>query len=175
MKCLCVSALSCFSHVRRSVTSCTFARQVPLSMGLSRHKYWAGLPFMFEVSVQLSCSVVSYYLRPLGVQHARPSCPSPTSGVYLNSCPLSWWCHPTVSSSVVPLSSCLQSFPASRSFQMHQFFASSGQSVKVPASTSVLPVSTQDWSPIGWTGWISLQSTGLSRVFSNTSTQMILT
>ena len=171
MRCLPACALSCFSHIRRSVTSCTIARQAPLSMGLYHHEYWNGLPFMFEVSVQFSCSVVPYYLQPQGLQHARPPCLSPTPGVYSNSCPLSWWCHPTISSSVVPFSPCLQSFPASRSFQMHQFFPSGGQSVEVSASISVLPMNTQDWSPLGWTAWISLQSKGLSRVYSNTTVQ----
>ena len=104
-------------------------------------------------------------------QHARPPCPSPAPRVYPNSCPLSWWCHPTISSSVVPFSSCPQSFPASGSFQMSQLFTSGGQSIGVSASTSVLPMNTQDWSPLGWTGWISLQSKGLSRVFSNTTVQ----
>ena len=94
-----------------------------------------------------------------------------TPGVYPNSCPLSRWCHPTISSSVIPFSSCLQSFPASGSFQMSQLFASGGQSIGVSASTLVLPVNTQDWSPLGWTGWISLQFKGLSRVFSNTTVQ----
>ena len=96
---------------------------------------------------------------------------SPTPGAYSNSCPLSWWCHPTVSSSVIPFSSLPQSFPASGSFQMCQLFASGGQSIGVSASTSVLPKKSQDWSPLGWTGWISLQSKGLSRVFSNTTVQ----
>ena len=100
-------------------------------------------------------------LWPCGLQHTRLSCPSP--------CPSSHWGHPTISSSVVPFSSCLQSFPASGSFPMSQFFASGGQSVGVSASASVLPMNTQDWSPLGWTGWISLQSKGLSRVFSNTT------
>ena len=94
-----------------------------------------------------------------------------TPGVYSNSCPLSWWCQPTISFSVVPFSSCLQSFPASGSFQMSQLFASDGQSIGVSASTSVCPINTQDWSHLGWTGWISLQSKGLSRVFSNTTVQ----
>ena len=110
-------------------------------------------------------------LRPDEPQHARPPCPSPTPGVHPNPCPLSRWCHPTISSSVVPFSSCLQSFPASGSFQMSQLFTSGGQSIGVSASTSVLPVNTQDWSPLVWTGWISLQSKGLSRVFSNTTVQ----
>ena len=122
-------------------------------------------------SVPSSCSVMSDSLRPHGVQHARPPCPSPTPGVYSNSCPLSWWCHPTISSSVIPFSSHLRSFPASGSFQMSQFFTSGGQSIGVSASASVLPVNIQDWFPLGWTDWISLQSKGLSRVFSNTTVQ----
>ena len=119
-------------------------------------------------SVQLG-SVVSNFLRPRGLQPARPPCPSPTPGVYSNSWPLSWWCHPTISSSVFPFSSCPQSFPASGSFPMSQLFTSGGQSIGVSASASVLPMNIQDWSPLGWTGWISLQSKGLSRVFSNTT------
>ena len=121
-------------------------------------------------SVQFSCSVVSNSLWPHELQHAKPPCPSPTPGVHPNPCPLSCWCHPTISSSVIPFS-CLQSFPASGSFQMSQVLASGGQSIGVSASTSVLPMNTQDWSPLGWTGWISLQSKGLSRVFSNTTVQ----
>ena len=122
-------------------------------------------------SVQFSCLVVSNSLRPHGLQHARPPCPSPAPRVYPNSRPSSRWCYPTTSSSVVPFSSHLQSFPASRSFQMSQLFASGGQSIGVSASTSVLPMNTQDWYPLGWTGWISLQPKGLSRVFSNTTVQ----
>ena len=121
--------------------------------------------------VQFSCSVVSDSLRLQGLQHSRPPCPSPTPRVHPNLCPLSQWCHPTISSSVIPFSSCPQSFPASGSFLMSQLFTSGGQSIGVSASTSVLPVNTQDWSPPGWTGWISLQSKGLSRVFSNTAVQ----
>ena len=117
------------------------------------------------------CSVVSYSLRHHKPQHARPASPSPTPRVYPNSCPLSWWFHPTISSSVDPLSFRLQSFPASWSFQMSQLFTSGGQSIRVSASASVLPMNTQDWSSLGWTGWISLQSKGLSRVFSNTTVQ----
>ena len=98
----------------------------------------------------------------------RPPCPSPTPGVYSDSCPLSWWCHPTISSSVIPFSSCPESFPASGSFPMSQLCASGGQSIRVSASASVLPVNTQDWSPLGWTGWISLKFKGLSRVFNTT-------
>ena len=120
------------------------------------------------LSVQLSRSVLSDSLRPHGLQHVRPPCPSPTPRAYSNSCPLSQWCHPTISSSVVPFSSCPQSFPASGSFQMSQLFALGGQSIGVSASASVLPMNTQDWSPLGWTGWISLQSKGLSRVFNTT-------
>ena len=119
-------------------------------------------------SVQFSHSVVSYALRPHGLQCTRLPCPSPTPGVYSNSCPLSWWCHQTISSSVVPYSSCLQSFPASGSFPMSQIFTSGGQSIEVSASASVLPMNIQDWFPLGWTGWISLQSKGLSRVFNTT-------
>ena len=122
-------------------------------------------------SVQFNCSVASDSLWPLGPQHTRPPCPSPTPGVYSNSCPLSRWCHPMISSSVAPFSSCPQFLPASGSLQMSQFFVSGGQSIRVSASTSVLPMKTQDWSPLGWTGWISLQSKGLSRVFSNTTVQ----
>ena len=122
-------------------------------------------------SVQFSHSVVSDSLWPHEPQHTRPPYPSPTPRVYPNPCPLSRWCHPTISSSVIPFSFCPQSFPASGSFQMSQLFASDGQSIGVSASTSVLPMNTQDWSPLGWTGWISLQSKGLSRVFSNTTVQ----
>ena len=120
-------------------------------------------------SVQFSRSVMSDSLRPHGLQHTSPPCPSSTPRVYSDSCPLSRWCHPTISSSVVTFSSCLQSFPASGSFPMSQFFESGGQSIGVSAWTSVLPVNTQDWSPLGWTDWISLQYKGLSRVFSNTT------
>ena len=122
-------------------------------------------------SVQFSHSVVADSLWPRGLQHTRPPCPSPTPKVYSNSCLLSWWCHSAISSSVSPFFSRIQSFPASGSFPMSQFFASSGQSIGASASASVLPVNTQDWSPLGWTGWISLQSKGLSRVFSNTTVQ----
>ena len=122
-------------------------------------------------SVQFSCSVMSDSLWPHGLQHARPPCPSPTLGVYPNSCPLSRWCHPTISSSVVPFPSCPQSLPASGSFPISQLSAWGGQSIGVSASTSVLPMNTQDWSPLGGTGCISLQSKGLSRVFSNTTVQ----
>ena len=120
-------------------------------------------------SVQFSHSLVSDSLWPHELQHARPPCPSPTPGVQPNLRPLSWWCHLAISSSVVPFSSCPQSCPASGSFQMSQLFRSGSQSIE--ASTSVLPMNTQDWSPLGWTGWISLQSKGLSRVFCKTTVQ----
>ena len=122
-------------------------------------------------SVQFSRWILSDSLQPYEPQHSRPPCPSPTPGVYPNSCPSSQWCHLTISSSVVPFSSCPQSLPASGSFPMSQLFASGGQSIGVSASTSVLPMNTQDWSPLGWTGWISLQAKGVSRVFSNTTVQ----
>ena len=121
--------------------------------------------------LQFSYSVVSDSLRYHGLQHASPPCPLPTPRVYSSSCPLSRWCHPTMSSSVVHFSSCPQSFPASGSFQMSQFFVSGGQSTGVSASASFLPKKSQGWSPSEWTGWISLQSKGLSRVFSNTTVQ----
>ena len=122
-------------------------------------------------SVQFSCSVMSDSLRPHGPQHARPPCPSPTPRAYTNSCPLSQWCHQTTSSSVAPFSSHLQSFPASGSFQMSQFFTSGGKSIRIPASASVLPMNIQDWFPLGWTGWTSLQSMGFSRLFSSNTVQ----
>ena len=122
-------------------------------------------------SVQFSRSVVPCSLQPYGLQHTRPPCPSPTPRVCLNSCLSRWWCHSTISSSVVPFSSCLQSSPASGSSPVSQFFTSGGQSIGVSASTSILPMNIQDWFPLGWTGWISLQSKGLSGVFSNTTVQ----
>ena len=120
-------------------------------------------------SVQLLSRVRLF--EPHELQHTRPPCASPTPRVYSNSCPLSQWCHPTISSSVVPFSSLLQSFPASRSFQMSQLFASSGRSIGVSALASVLPMNTQDRTPLGWIGWISLKSKGLLRVFFNTTAQ----
>ena len=124
----------------------------------------------YTVTVQFSRSFMSNSLRPHESLHTRPPCPSSTPRVYANSCPSSWWCHPTISSSVVPFS-CPQSLPASGLFPMSQLFACGGQSTGVSASASVLPMNTQDWSPLGWTGWISLQSRGLLRVFSNTTVQ----
>ena len=125
----------------------------------------------YNSSIQFSCSVVSDSLRPHGLQHNRLPCPSPTPGVYSNARPSSRECYPTILSSVIPFSSCLQSFPVSGSFPMSQFFTSGGQSTGVSASASILPMNIQDWFPLGWTGWISLQSKGLSRVFSNTTVQ----
>ena len=122
------------------------------------------------ISVQFSCSVVSDFLRPHESQHTRPPCPSPSPGIHSDSRPSSPWCHPTISSSVVPFS-CPQSLPASESFPMSQLFTWGGQSAGVSALASFLPKKSQDWSPLGWTGWISLQSKGLSRVSSNTTFQ----
>ena len=119
------------------------------------------------MTFQFSCLFMSNSLWPHELQHARLPCPSPTPGACSNSCPSSQWCHPNISSSVMPFSSCLQSFPASGSFPMSQFFTSGGQSIGVSASVSVLPTNIQDWFPLGWTGWISLQSKRLSRVISN--------
>ena len=134
--------------------------------------YFFLLCFYVFSSVQFGGSFVSESLWPRGLKHARPPCLSPTPGVYSNSCPLSWWCHPTISSSVVPFSSYLQSFPASESFPMSQFFTSGGQSIGVSALASVsFSRSIQDWFPLGWTGWISLQSKRLWRVFFNTTVQ----
>ena len=145
----------------------------PMRSQRVRH-YWVTNTQLTDIyiSVQFSSvhSVVSNSLQPHGPHHARPPCPSPTARVYPNPCPLSRWCHPTISSSVIPFSSCPRSFPASGSFQMSQLFESGGQSIGVSALESVLPMNTQDWSPSGW-GWISLQSKGLSRVFSNTTVQ----
>ena len=137
------------------------------SNSISRHTLQISLSVQFS-SVQ---SLSHMTLQPHEPQHARPPCPSPTSGVHPNPCPLSRWCHPAISSTVVPFSSCPQYFPGSGSFQMSQLFVSGGQNIGVSASTSVLPMNTQDWSPLGWTGWISLQSTGLWRVFSKTTVQ----
>ena len=127
--------------------------------------------FNWVRSDQISRSVVSDSFRPHKSQHVRPPCPSPTPGVHWDSCPSNLWCHPAISSSVVPFSSCPQSLPASGSFPMSQLFAWGGQSTGLSALASFLPKNTQDWSPLEWTGWISLQSKGLSRVFSNTTDQ----
>ena len=135
------------------------------------NKLMRALLFFQFSSVQFSCSVVSDSLRPHESQHTRPPCPSPTPGVHPNSGPLSRWCHPAISSSVILFFSCPQSLPASESFPMSQLFMWSGQSIGVSALASVLPMNTQDWSPLEWNGWISLQSKRLSRVFSNTTVQ----
>ena len=165
-------------------------------MEFSRQEYWNGLPFpspgdlpkpgieprspAFRAdtlpaeplsSVQFSRSVMSDSLQPHESQHARPPCPSPTPGVHPNPCPLSWWCHPAISSSDVTFSSCPQSLPASESFPVSQLFAWGSQSIGVSASASVLPMNIQDWFHLGLTGWISLQSKWLPRVFSNTIVQ----
>ena len=132
---------------------------------------WRAFSSVQFSAVQFSHSVVYDSLRPHESQHARPACPSQTPGVHSNSCPSSCWCHPAISSSVVRFSSYPQSLPASGSFPMNQLFAWGGQIIGVSASASVLPMNTQDWSPLGGTGWISLQSKGLSRVFSNTTVQ----
>ena len=138
---------------------------------LTFHKYLKFFSYVLQTSVQFSCSAMSVSLRPHGLQHARSPCPSPTPRAYSNSCSLSWSYHPTISSSVIPFSSHLQSFPASGSFQMTRFFTSGGQSIAISASASVLPMNIQDWFPLGWTGWISLLSKGLLRVFSSTTVQ----
>ena len=140
----------------------------------NKHHWIANLQWRivwYMDSVQFGHSVVSDSLSPHEPQHTSPPCPSPTPGVYPNPCPSNHWCHPTISSSVIPFFSRLQSFAASGSFQMSQLFGSSGQSIGVSASKSVLPMNTQDWFLLGWTGWISLQSKGLSRVFSNIAVQ----
>ena len=131
------------------------------------------IPFCWylQLIVQFSHSVMSNSLQPHESQHARPPCPSPIPRVHSDSCPSSWWCHPAISSSVIPFSSHLQSCLASGSLPVSQFFATGGQSIGVSVSASVLPMNIQDWFPLGWTGWISLQSKGLSRVFSNTMVQ----
>ena len=128
-------------------------------------------PLLLFSSVEFSHSVMSDSLRPRELQHTRPPCPSPTPGVHSNSHPSSHWCHPAISSSVIPFSSCPESLPASETFPMSQLFTWGGQSTGSSALASVLPKNTRGWSPLGWTGWISLQSKGLSRVFSNTKVQ----
>ena len=168
------------SRVRLLATPWTIVHQASESMGFSRQEYWIGVPLASPIwiissvqfsSVQFSHSVMSNSLRPHESQHARPLCPSPTPGVHSDSRPLSQWCHPAISSPVVPFSSCPQSLPASESFPMSQLFIWGGQSTGVSALASFLPKKSQGWSPSEWTGWISLQSKGLSRVFSNTTVQ----
>ena len=142
-----------------------------LTKGKQNNKILYNMGSVQLSSVQFSHSVMSDSLWPHELQHARPPCPSPTPGIHPNSCPSSRWCHPAISSSVVPFSSCPQSLPASQSFTMSQLFTWGGQSTGVSALASFLPKNTQDWSPLEWTGWISLQSKGLSRVFCNTTVQ----
>ena len=155
---------TCQYHCKSS----SFIHRGLQSIGLQRARpYWSDLACIsWFSSITQSCLP----LQPHESQHTRPPCPSPAPGVYSDSCPSSWWCHPAISSSVVPFSSCPRSLPASGSFSMSQLFAWGGQSVGVSASASALPMNTQDWS-LGRTGWISLQSEGLSRVFSNTTVQ----
>ena len=150
-----------FNFVSENLTCCNI-------WSASKSRTWIS---SFQFQFQFSRSVVSNSLQPHELQYSRPPCPSPTPRVYPNSCPLSQWCHPTISSSVVPFSSYLHSFQVSRSFQMSQLFASGSKSIGVSASASILPMNIQYWFPLGWTGWISLQSKGLSRVFSNTTVQ----
>ena len=159
------------THLGKYIHPCHhLPNQVPITSEV-RSCIFSVNPVFTVVLSQFSRSVVSDSLRPQGQQHARPPCPSPTPRVYSNSCPLGQWHHPTISSSVVPFSSHLQSFPASGSFQMSQLFASAGQSTGVSASASVFPMNIQDRCPLGLTGWISLQSKGPSRVFCNTAVQ----
>ena len=161
-----------FNAWSRALKASALGKPKGMEWGDSRWvKSYSNLNMIKVVSVQFSRSVVSDSLRPCGLQYTILPCPSPTPDVYSNSCPLSRWCHPTISSSVIPFSSHLQSFPASGSFSMSQFFASGGQSIGVSASASVLPMNIQDWFPLGWTYLISLQSKGLSRVFSSTTVQ----
>ena len=151
----------CFSHSKRNSTNNI----------ITKHSVTTVLKNYQIRSDQISRSVMSDSLRPHESQHTRPPCPSPTPGVHWDSHPSSQWCHPAISFSVVPFSSCPQSLPASDSFPMSQLFAWGGQSTGVSASASFLPKKSQGWSPPEWTGWISLQSKGLSRVFSNTTVQ----
>ena len=152
-----------------------FIKLNPFMTPLSNKQKWYLLLFRVPGVLTLSSVQLLSHVRlcnPMNcMQHARLPNPSPTPGVHPNPVPLTWWCHPTILSSVSPFSFCLQSFPASGSFQMSQLFASGGQSIGVSASASVTPMNTQDWSSSEWTGWISLQSKGLSRVFSNTTVQ----
>ena len=165
-----------FLYTNNEKTEREIKETILFTIALKRIKY-LGINLRKEIkdlyisSVQFSHSVASNSLWPHESQHARPPCPSPSPRVHSNSCPLSRWCHPAISSSVIPFSSCPQSLPASGSFPMSQLVAWGGQSIGVSASASALPVHTQDWSPLRWTGWISLRSKTLSRVFSNTTVQ----
>ena len=155
---------------QNSLSSFSFHRDGSCEDSLSFY-HESGIPCAIITSVQFSRSVVSDSLQPHESHHTRPPCPPPTPGDYLNSCPLSRWCNPAISSSVIPFSSCPQSLPASGAFPMSQLFAWGGQSIGVSALAAILPMNTQDWFPVVWTGQISLQSKGLSRVFSNTTVQ----
>ena len=151
---------------------CSTIYNVGLALRLTSLKVIMWLLWAHQLSsIQFSHSVVSNSLQPHRLQHVRHPCPLPTPKVCSNSCPSSQWCHPTISSSVVPFFSHLQSFPAWGSFPVSQFFTSGGQSIGISASASVIPMNTQDWFPLGFTGWVSLQSKGLSRVFFNTTVQ----
>ena len=162
----------CYIHLRNSIVFNAKVSIVFFSMFSKIKNSCINFPlFLGPYSVQFSHSAMSDSLGSHGLQYARPPCPSPTPGVYPNSSALSRWCHPAISSSVIPFSSHLRSFPASGSFPMSQFFASGGQSIGASASASVLSVNIQDWFPLGWTGWISLQSKEFSRAFSNTTIQ----
>ena len=167
-----ISGCTLFTNIRINATT-NFLIYNFNNREISLQYVWLHLcvRYTFSQSVQFSQSVVSDSLRPHESQHARPPCPSPIPGVHPNSCPSSRWCHPTISPSVVPFSSCPQSFPALGSFPMNQVFASGRESIGVSASTSVLLMNTQNWFPLGWTGWIFLQSKALLRVFSNTTVQ----
>ena len=165
MKCFGVVAIDCFIQNTLLVSGVIF----PYITTVNFHMYMIAFICLFTQLLHKyfrRLSVVSDFCDPHGLQHVRPPCPSPTPRAYSNSSALSQWCHPTISSAVIPFSSQLQSLPASKSFQMRQFFASGGQCIGVSASTSVLPMNIQDWFPLGWIGWISLQSKGLSGVFS---------
>ena len=170
--CVCAQSLSC---VQLFETSWTVACQASQSMGFSRQEYWGDLPLpshIYRDNLYIQFSLVTQLcliLRSHRLQHARLPCPSSTPGAYSNSCPSHRWCHPT--SSVILFSSHLQVSPESGSFPMSRFFALGGQSIRASASASVLPINIQDWFPSGRTGWISLQSKGLSRVFTNTIVQ----
>ena len=164
---------ACTFWLHSAKSTCSFLQRIfKLILSLFTHTYMCKhiCAYIYQ-SVQFSHSVVSESLRPHELQHTRPPCPSPTPGVHPNSCAWSRWCHPAISSSVVPFSSCPQSLLESGSFPMSQLFAWGGQSIRVSASASILPMNTQNWCLLEWTGWISLQSKGLSRVFSNTTVQ----
>ena len=177
----CPSSRLCHLTISSSVvpfSSCPLSFPASVSFQMSQIFISGGqnIGFSFNIisSVQFSLSVVSDSFQPHESQHAKPPCPSPTPGVHLDSRPSSQWCHPAISSSVIPFSSCPQSSPASGSFPMNQLFASGGHSIGVSASTSVLPMNTQYWSPLGWACWISLQSKGLSRVLLGKPGQMVM-